>query len=390
MSDTIQTNAMKIIVDENIPFGKELFSSLGEVCCLAGREIFAATVAEARVLLVRSVTRVDQALLDESPVEFVGSATIGTDHIDLEYLKNRGITFTSAAGSNANSVAEYVMTALLTLAQKNGLNLQGRRIGIIGVGNIGSRVETMARGLGLQVLLNDPPLCRQTGDPKFLPLEHVLKADIVTCHVPLTRSGPDPTWHLLDENKLAQLGPDTILINTSRGPVVDNQALKAQLLRRSIGPVILDVWENEPDIDIELLNNVSIGTPHIAGYSQDGKVNGSLMLFHRLCRFLGIKKEIKIKELLPPPENNIIELSASGKSEVEVLTEALSCIYPIMADDGRLRKITRQEPHSRGPFFDQLRKTYPVRREATNYIVKPSENRPALEHMLNLLGFQVR
>ncbi|MCK5270110.1 MAG: 4-phosphoerythronate dehydrogenase, partial [Sedimentisphaerales bacterium] len=286
---------MKIVADENIPFVREIFASLGDVLCVSGRQMSAGVLAGADVLLVRSVTKVNEQLLSDSSVRFVGTATIGTDHVDREYLSSREITFVSAAGSNSNSVAEYVITAILILAEKYGWELQGRTLGIIGVGNIGSNIEKKAPALGLKVLPNDPPLQRETGDKRFVSLARVLEeADIITCHVPLTRSGPDATWHLFDQEKLGRLRPDTLLINSSRGAVVDNKELKKQITKGNIGPVVLDVWENEPEIDMGLLDQVAIATPHIAGYSLDGKVNGTVMLYQKLCEFLGTEATSQI------------------------------------------------------------------------------------------------
>ncbi|NQT84941.1 4-phosphoerythronate dehydrogenase, partial [bacterium] len=216
---------MKIVADENIPYVKEAFGSLGDVIPLPGRKIAPASVVDAEILLVRSITEVNASLLEGSRVRFVGTATIGTDHVDEEYLHSRGIAFASAPGSNANSVAEYVVAALLTTARRKNFPLKGKTIGVIGVGNCGSRVAKKAEALGMRVLLNDPPLWRQTGNKRFRPLEELFSADILTLHVPLTYEGIDATYHLVDEAFLSKLRPECILMNTSRGPVVDNLAL---------------------------------------------------------------------------------------------------------------------------------------------------------------------
>ena len=381
---------MKIIADENIPFVREIFSSLGQVTCHPGRQLTAELLAGAQALLVRSVTRVDEKLLAGSPIRFVGTATIGTDHIDQSFLQDRGITFTSAAGSNSTSVAEYIMTALLVLAQKYAWKLSTMTLGIIGVGNIGSKVEKLAQALGLQVIPNDPPLQRSTGDPRFVSLDQVLaQAQIITCHVPLTRSGPDTTFHLFDQSKLETLKPGTVLFNTSRGPVVDNQALKTRLLKGDLGPVVLDVWENEPQIDVELLKLTSLATPHIAGYSYDGKVNGTIMLYRRLCQFLDQPETANTDNLMPPPPVPQIDLDPTTDTEQQLLTHSFTRIYDIAADDLRLRETTRLEPSKRGPYFDSLRKNYPIRREASNtrIILSPPNN--TLAQKFSALGFQI-
>ena len=380
---------MKIVADENIPFVREIFAPLGKVLCVSGRQMSADVVADADVLLVRSVTKVNEQLLSDSSVRFVGTATIGTDHVDQEYLSSREITFVSAAGSNSNSVAEYVITAILVLAEKYGWELQDKTLGIIGVGNIGSNIEKKAPALGLKVLPNDPPLQRETGDKRFVSLSRVLEeADIITCHVPLTRSGPDATWHLFDQEKLGRLRPGTVLINSSRGAVVDNRELKKQITKGNMGPVVLDVWENEPEIDMELLDQVAIATPHIAGYSLDGKVNGTVMLYQKLCEFLGTEVTSQIDRLLPTPPVPTIELDVTGKADQQLLTQAMTRIYDIMGDDGRLREIITLTNSEKGKYFDELRKNYPVWREAFNTRIKLQGPADQIREKFFILGFK--
>ncbi len=380
---------MKIIADENIPYVKEVFTSLGQVHCVSGRSMHRDLLRDADVLLVRSITPVDANLLEGANVRFVGSATIGADHINKDYLREREIAFARAAGSNANSVAEYVITALLVLAQQNGCDLQGKTLGIIGVGNIGSRVEIMAQTLGLNVLPNDPPRQRKTGEERFVELSKVLEADFITLHVPLTRTGPDPTYHLFNETILQQLSPQTVLINTSRGAVVDNLALNIQLANHALGTTVLDVWENEPNLNLDLLARIAIATPHIAGYSLDGKTNGTAMLYERLCRFLDITPQVRIQNLLPPPIVPELTLDAD-QSDQQVLNQAMTAIYDILRDDRQLRQITHQPPDQRGKFFDQLRKNYPIRREAHNTHVILTRPHPPLTEKLHQLGFACR
>lgn len=380
---------MKIIADENIPYVQEVFTTLGRVHCVAGRSIHRELLGDADALLVRSITPVDANLLENTHVRFVGTATIGTDHIDRDYLKERQIAFADSAGSNANSVAEYVITAILVLAQQKGWDLQNKTLGIVGLGNIGSRVETMAQALGLNVLANDPPRQRQTGDSRFVPLSKILDADFITLHVPLTHSGPDPTHHLLDETILRQLTPQTVLINTSRGAVVDNLALVAQLATNALGPVVLDVWEDEPNINPDLLERVAIATAHIAGYSLDGKANGTAMLYKHLCRFLKITPQVDIQTLLPPPVVPELTLDTE-QTDQQILTQAMTGIYDILRDDRELRQITNQPPDQRAKSFDQLRKNYPIRREAHNIRAFLTHPNPSLTGKLNRLGFQCK
>ena len=262
---------MKIITDENIPFVKETFSRIGEVRTVPGRDISFNLIKEADILLVRSVTRVNKELLEGTPVRFVGTATIGTDHIDEDYLKAKEIALASAPGSNANSVSEYVIASLLTLAKRMGFSLKGKSIGIVGVGNVGSKVVKKCEALEMKVLRNDPPLGRKTGDVRYLSLDAILEADIISLHVPLTYEGQDATYHLVDKDFLSKMKNRSILINTSRGDLVEEEALLEAIRGKKLAGVILDVWKNEPNINTELLEIIDLATPHIAGYSLDGK-----------------------------------------------------------------------------------------------------------------------
>ncbi len=404
---------MRIVADENIPYVKEAFGHLGQVVTLSGRNLDSVSVRDAEVLLVRSVTKVDASLLRGSRVRFVGTATIGTDHVDEEYLRSKRIPFASAPGSNANSVAEYVVAALLTVARRKNLPLKERTIGVIGVGNCGSRVAKKAEALGMNVLLNDPPLRRQTGDAKFRPLEELLSADILTLHVPLTREGMDATHHMIDEVLFRRLRPECILLNTSRGAVVNNRELLAALDSGKIAGAVLDVWENEPSISLGLLDKVLIGTSHIAGYSLDGKANATAMLYEAACDFLGKSPEWTLSSALPKPYCERIEILAgdtslsqssdnrsasqrvatvrtSGKSDQEIVAEVVRAVYDIERDDAALRELKLVVPEDRGPFFDRLRKEYPVRREFHNTEVTLPRSASHLAKALAGLGFRVK
>jgi erythronate-4-phosphate dehydrogenase len=366
---------MRIVADENIPFVREAFERLGEVTTAPGRAMSPALVRDADLLLVRSVTAVNEALLAGSRVRFVGTATIGTDHVDEAYLRSCGIAFAAAPGSNANSVAEYVTAALLVLARRGGWTLAGRRIGIVGVGNVGRRVAQKARALGLGVVLNDPPLARATGDACYRPLNEALDADIVTFHVPFTADGPDATHHLVDDALLSRLRPGAVLLNTARGGVVDTQALDRALSRRRLGAVVLDVWEREPTIDAALLRRVDLGTAHIAGYSYDGKVNGTMMLYEAACRKIG--SDPVFRPTLPAPPVPRVKVTEPGE---DGLRQAVLAVYDIEADDAALRRLANLPVAEQGPYFDRLRKEYPVRREFMNTVVEaPTELRSALQ-----------
>jgi erythronate-4-phosphate dehydrogenase len=401
---------MRIVADENIPCVKEVFGTLGEVTTLPGRKIDDSSLRDAQVLLVRSITDVNRSLLEGSRVRFVGTATIGTDHVDEQYLRSRGIAFASAPGSNANSVAEYVVAALLTVAGNKGFLLRGKTIGVIGVGNCGSRVVKKAEAFGMKVLLNDPPLQRQTNEPKYRPIEELLEADILTLHVPLTNEGIDRTYHLVDGEFLSRLRPECILINTSRGAVVDNRALFSALDSGRIAGAVLDVWENEPNVDLDLLHRVHIGTSHIAGYSLDGKVNATAMLYDAACAFLGVEPKVDVRSFLPKPDVSSIEIrsganhrassitqgkarSIAGRGDdEETIAAVVRSVYDIRSDDAALQEIQNVDPGERGAYFDRLRKEYPVRREFHNTEVtlpRPAA-RSGLAKALAALGFRVK
>ena len=375
---------MKILVDENVPYGRDAFETLGEVDTIAGRAITREMLMDTDLLVVRSITKVNAALLEGTPVRFVGTCTIGEDHIDKSYLAERGITFSSAPGCNANSVGQYITGALLHLAEKCALDLSALKLGIVGVGNVGSRVLKKASALGLTCVLNDPPLAEETGDPKYRPIEEILDCDIVTLHVPLIKKGPWPTWHLVDLDFLRWLKPGAFLINSSRGAVVDNRMLKKTLLEEQLRGAVLDVWEGEPDVDVELLEAVDIATPHIAGYSFDGKVNGTRQIYEAACAFLNTPPQWDPAPLLPEPETPEIAVDATQPYS---LPEAVRAVYNIMDDDAAMRGLCRCAAEERPKYFDQLRKQYPRRREFFNTCVHFSNPTPQLEKQFAGVGF---
>ena len=382
---------MKIVADENIPYAAECFCRIGDVEVLAGCEITPSAVGDANVLLVRSVTRVDSDLLAESSVRFVGTATIGFEHIDVEYLSRKNIGFASAPGSNANSTAEYVIAGLLEIGRKHNLELEGKSIGIIGVGNVGSRVAKKCAALGMGVLLNDPPLQRETGSAKYLPLEKLFGCDFITLHTPLTFEGIDRTFHLADERFFKLLKAGCVFFNTSRGGVVETIALKAAIKSGRLKAVVLDVWENEPSIDTGLLEMVDIGTPHIAGYSLDGKVAGMIMVYKAVCEYFGFSAEFDVKSFLPDADLPQLEVKAKVGTEQQVLLEAVERIYDIKKDDSNLRWVLDRRQGKRGKFFDELRKDYRLRREFQNTrIILATESTENLSKKLKGIGFKVK
>jgi erythronate-4-phosphate dehydrogenase len=377
---------MKIVADENIPYAHEAFGLLGEVVTAPGRSMNSALLKDADLLFVRSITKVNRELLEGSRVQFVGTATIGEDHVDKAYLAERGIGFSSAPGCNANSVGEYLAAALLVLAQTRGFTLADRRLGIIGHGNVGKRVEQKAHAFGMECVLNDPPLERQTGDAKYRPLDEILDCQIITVHVPLTKAGPDATYHLLDAAFFDRVKTGAIVINTSRGSVVEGPALRAALESGKVGASVLDVWEGEPNIDLDLLANLALATPHIAGYSFDGKVNGTRQVYEAACSHLGLDPAWDPAPHLPAPECPSVTVDGNLPGQ-QALLEAVSSVYPIREDDRRLRAIITMDAADRGPYFDRLRKEYPRRREFHNTRAVVTPSNPAVEQTLAGFGF---
>jgi erythronate-4-phosphate dehydrogenase len=382
---------MKIVADENIPFVKECFASIGDVQTFSGRKITPEVATDADCLLVRSITPVNEKLLANSKIKFVATATIGFEHVDIEYLNNRGIDFASAPGSNANSVADYLVAALLSVAQKHKITLEGKSIGVVGVGNVGSKVARKCAVLGMNVKLNDPPLFRQTSDTKYRPLNELFDCDFITLHTPLTREGEDKTYHLADEKFFASLKTGCIFINTCRGAVHETDALKNAIKQNKVSAVILDVWEKEPNIDCELLRMVDISTPHIAGYSLDGKIAGMIMIYEATCKYFGLKPKHKIEDFLPPPTVPQITIDKIDAAPQTLLHQTVQQVYPINRDDFNTREIAMVEPDKRGKFFDDLRKNYPVRREFQNTtIILATESTEDTENKLKGIGFKVK
>ncbi len=378
---------MKIIADANITFVTECFGTLGRVISRPAQQITPVLIKDADVLLVRSVTKVNADLLAGSSVRFVATATIGFEHIDTAWLDENDIGYASAPASNANSVAEYVIAALLKLAHKYELRLQEKSIGIVGVGNVGSLVEKKCASLGMKVLLNDPPLRRQTGDDKYLPLEELYNCDVVTLHTPLTFEGIDKTFHLAGEKFFGSLKAGCIFINTARGGVTDTAALKNTLSTGRIKAAVLDVWENEPNIDTEVLKMIDIGTPHIAGYSLDGKIAGMIMIYKATCKYFGLEAKLDIEDFLPEPDVPQLKISPDSGDEQDVLRQAAEKIYKIAEDDSKLRQILDVPAEERGKYFSDLRKNYPVRREFQNTkIISPAED---IAEKFRGMGFKV-
>ena len=370
---------MKILVDENMPYARELFSRLGNVKAVPGRPIPVNELDDADALMVRSVTKVNEALLAGKAIKFVGTATAGTDHVDDKWLKQAGIGFSAAPGCNAIAVVEYVFSSLLMLAERDGFALKDRTVGIVGVGNVGGRLQKRLEALGIRTLLCDPPRKDNGDDGDFRSLDELVEqCDVLTFHTPLFKEGPYKSLHLADEALIRRLKAGTILINACRGPVVDNVALLACLNAGQQLSVVLDVWEGEPDLDVALLDKVDIGTPHIAGYTLEGKARGTTQVFEAYTAFLGRPQHVALNSLLPVPEFSTITLH--GPLDQPILKRLAHLVYDVRRDDAPLRKVAGQAGE-----FDKLRKHYKERREWSSLTVQCDDESSAA--LLTALGF---
>lgn len=376
---------MLIVADENIPLIEAFFSQFGEIRRLPGRQINRDDVHDADVLLVRSVTKVNRELLEGSAVRFVGTCTIGTDHLALDYFEQAGIQWASAPGCNARGVVDYVLGSLLTLADIEGVDLTQRTYGVIGAGEVGGRLVNVLRGLGWNVRVCDPPReAAEGGD--YVTLEQIIEqCDVLSLHTPLSKTGEHPTWHLLDQSRLNQLKPGSWLINASRGPVVDNAALREVLTERDDLQAVLDVWENEPQVDVELADLCVLATPHIAGYSLDGKQRGTAQIYNALCDFLGQSAQVKLADLLPAPWLEKVELNASSDRAWAMATLCRG-VYDPRRDDADFRRSLVGDVQSQKLAFDALRKHYPVRREIEGLAVHIKGENQSLETLVTALG----
>jgi erythronate-4-phosphate dehydrogenase len=376
---------MLIVADENIPLLDAFFEGFGEIRRYPGRSLDAASVKDADVLLVRSVTKVDRQLLEGSTVRFVGTCTIGTDHLDLGYFAEAGIHCSSAPGCNARGVVDYVLGSLLTLAELDGVALPQRTYGVVGAGEVGGRLVRVLHGLGWRVLVCDP-LRQATEGGDFVSLTTILEqCDVISLHTPLQRGGEHPTWHLLGEAQLAQLRPGAWLINASRGPVVDNVALRELLLDREDVHAVLDVWEGEPQVDLQLADLCTLATPHIAGYSLDGRQRGTAQIYQALCRFLGEAEKVQLADLLPAPPLAQIEFDGTAEPAWALAT-LCRAVYDPRRDDAEFRRSLSDNVAEQRAAFDQLRKQYPPRREIEGLAVRVKGEAPQLAQMVSALG----
>lgn len=374
---------MKIVADDKIPTLHGVFEPYAEITYQPGNSISKEDLMDVDALIVRTRTKCHQALLEGTPVKMVATATIGTDHLDIPWLEQAGIKWCNAPGCNSGSVRQYLGSVLSQLILE-GMVPSETTLGIVGVGMVGTKVAQLAKALGFKVLLNDPPRQRKEKSDQFCDLNHLLKhSDIVTFHTPLNRTGQDATYHLLNKDTLRQLKKGAIVINSSRGEVTDTETILHGMDNGHLSRVVLDVWESEPDIHHGLHQKVWLGTPHIAGYSVDGKANGSIMTIHAIAKEFGLPLTQWQPQTLPMPDHPLINLEASNEPGYLIAAKAILKTYNISEDDARLR----ENPQN----FEKQRGNYPVRREFHLWTVVPHAN-TNLEtiQILKDLGFNLK
>jgi erythronate-4-phosphate dehydrogenase len=375
----------RILCATSVADGHTAFSRLGVVTSLPEAAIDATALAGADVLIARSKVKITEALLEGSSLSFYGTATAGTDHVDAAALERRGIAWAEAAGSNANSVAEYVIATLCLIGLHREIDWRGRTLALIGAGHVGRRLATLAEALGLQVILNDPPLRDTTGDERYRPLEEALDAaDIVSLHVPLTDHGPHPTRGLAEAVFFARMKPGTVFINASRGEVVDESALKNAIRKQHFSFVALDVFDHEPSIDIELLRMVDLATPHIAGYSIEGRRLGTELIYQAACRHFGLDPTWRAPTGGPPE----FLPGTLDDADIRTLYDRILDAYNPALDDQRLRAMPVGVPMAR--HFQELRQHYPDRHPFSRYTIAGTGTAPTLGTRLQQLGFHVQ
>jgi len=373
---------MKFIIDDKIPYIKGALEPFGEVLYLPGPKTTPAVVKDADAIVTRTRTNCNEQLLAGSSVKFIATATIGFDHIDTEYCDKAGIRWTNAPGCNSKSVEQYIASALFVMAERKGFQLKGKTIGVVGVGQVGSKVARVCELVGMNVLLNDPPRARAEGPEKFCSLDEIKQqAAIITLHVPLNMQGEDATFHLAGEHFFRTLKCNPILINSCRGEVLDTPSVKKALKEGLISGLVVDCWENEPALDLGLLNMTDIATPHIAGYSKDGKANGTTMSIQALSRFFGLGIDNWQAKQVELPAMTIIQLDGVGLAEEKILSKAVLATYDIRKDDADLRK--------NPGLFEKLRGDYPVRREYPVFTIQARHVPEKVLGVLRALGFNL-
>jgi len=375
---------VNIVADENIPQVAEAFKDIGEVSLIPGRKISRKHLTDCQCLLVRTVTRVNQQLLAGTPVEFVGTATIGTDHLDLEYLEKSQIAYSNAAGCNAEAASEYVISGLFALSKQKGFDPFKLKAGIVGCGNVGSRVYQKLTALGIECLRNDPPLAKKSAYKDYVALDTIIEqCNFITLHVPLTLAGEHATKYLFDQKKLSQLQEGCLLVNAARGPVINNQALLQVITQRPDLITFLDTWENEPTPSRELLASVDLATPHIAGYSVEGRLRGTQMILDAACDHFGKTSDWHMSNLLP----EVIELEVEATIDnLHYWQTAFSKHHDIWEDHRALTKILELDDSDAGAYFDGLRRVYTDRFEYERYrLVGGEKKQPAIARGLGFV-----
>jgi len=369
---------MRIAVDQNITAARDTFTRHGDVIRVDGRHLSNEHMQGVDALIIRSVTKVDAGLLQHTPVGFVGTTTIGTDHLDIPWLEQQGITWANAPGCNADSAAQYTLAMIWLACERLGRSLADQRVGIIGRGNVGSRVQTLLQAIGADTVANDPPLA-DSGVSGLVSLEEALAQDIICLHVPLTRNGPYPTFQFIAQQQLAQMPDGALLVNSARGDVIDGQSLKRHLAGQRLHAAF-DCWPGEPDIDTELLKATTVATPHIAGYSDDGKRNGTMMVYDAFCDWAG--------------ETSVTSgHDADGKTELtieaesNVISAALDAACFVRKHDQAMKDLSRLPPEQRPLEFDRLRREYPRRRDFHAWKICCEQTGPL--EMLSRLGFSL-
>ena len=374
---------MKIVIDDKIPYIKGALEPVAEVLYIPGSKTTSEIVKDADAIITRTRTICNRQLLEGTNVKFIATATIGFDHIDTEYCKTAGIEWTNAPGCNAESVNQYIASALFSWSMKNRTDLEGKTIGLVGVGQVGSRVAKTCETIGMRVLLNDPPRERIEGPDKFVSIRTIQEeADVISFHVPLNMNGIDATYHMVDKEFLSNLKKKPLIINSCRGEVFKTEDVKMAFKANLISGLIIDCWENEPEPDLELLEQAVYGTPHIAGYSKDGKANGTKMSVQAVSRFFNLGLDNWQPPGVEPPENAVICIDGNQRREYSILAEAILSTYDIENDDNELR---RDVSH-----FEKIRGDYPVRREFGSFMIDAKNISDEAIQKLKKLGFKLK
>lgn len=373
---------MKIIVDNKIPYIKGALEPFADVVYLPGNLTTAEVVKDADALITRTRTICNKEILEGSRVKFIATATIGFDHIDTDYCETAGIEWANAPGCNAESVNQYISSALFSYSGRRKFALKGKTIGIVGVGQVGFRVAETCKTLGMVVLLNDPPRERVEDPSQFVSLQTIREqADIISFHVPLNREGDDRTFHMVSEKFLQGLKKKPLIINTCRGEVFDSKAAYKAIEANDLSGLVIDCWENEPELDLNLLKMADYGTPHIAGYSKDGKANGTRISVQAISRFFKLGIDDWEPSGVEAPRDPVVALDGNERGEDSILADAVLSTYNIESDDQALR----DNPQ----LFEQLRGDYPVRREFDSYSVRATNVEIEVLKKLRKLGFKV-